>query len=142
MPDAYLTLAHQWFDEVWNQQCEATIDRLMTPDTVVYGLEGDTAAPMNGPDAFKVFYHSIIGAIPDIHIDVLETLQDGDLIAVRCKVSGTHTGNTLGVMATGKPVCFGGIAMMRVRDGLFVEAWNHFDFSKLYRQLAPDPEAD
>ena len=142
MADDYPTPAHQWFDRVWNQQREETIEEMMSPDAVVYGLEGDTAAPMYGPSAFTPFYHSIIGAIPDIHVEVLESIRDGDLLAVRCEVTGTHTGNTLGVLATGKTVCFGGMSMMRIRDGQFVEAWNHFDFGKLYRQLAPDPDVD
>ena len=37
--------------------------------------------------------------------------------------------------STGKPVAFEGMLMFRVRDGKVVEAWNSFDFLKLFQQM-------
>ena len=48
---------------------------------------------------------------------------------------GTHRGDTLGFKATQQPVAFEGITIVRLRDGKIVEAWNHFDFMKMFQQL-------
>ena len=39
--------------------------------------------------------------------------------------------------STGKPVAFEGMLMFRVwvRDGKVVEAWNSFDFLKMFQQM-------
>jgi predicted ester cyclase len=50
-------------------------------------------------------------------------------------VRGGHAGDSLGFKATGARAEFDGIAIVRVSNGKFVEAWNNFDFMKMYRQL-------
>ena len=39
------------------------------------------------------------------------------------------------MQATGKPIAFEGTLMFRVRDGKAVEAWNSFDFLKMFQQM-------
>jgi predicted ester cyclase len=68
-------------------------------------------------------------------ITVEDTIAEGDKVAVRCSVRGKHTGNTLGITATQTPVEFTGMSIVRIKDGKIVEAWNNFDFMKMYRQL-------
>src|SRR2546428_13954170 len=64
-----------------------------------------------------------------------DQIAEGDLVATRCSVRGKHTGDSLGFAATGSPVEFTGITITRIKDGKIVEAWNNFDFMKMYRQL-------
>ena len=47
----------------------------------------------------------------------------------------THTGAGFGMESTGKPVAFEGMLTFRVRDGKVVEAWNSFDFLKMFQQM-------
>jgi hypothetical protein len=47
----------------------------------------------------------------------------------RCLVRGTD-------VKTGKPVQFGGVAIVRTRRGQIVEGWNHFDFHHMAQQIA------
>ena len=44
------------------------------------------------------------------------------------------------VAATGKPVEFWGMCILRIRDGQIVEAWNTFDFLNFYQQLGMVPQ--
>jgi predicted ester cyclase len=59
----------------------------------------------------------------------------GDKVSARCSVRATHSGDSLGIEATDKPVEFTGITMLRVKDGQIAEAWNNFDFLKLFQQI-------
>ncbi len=74
--------------------------------------------PIKGPEAFKPFYRAFRSAIPDIKIVVRQCITEGNMCAVRCDVSGTHQGNGLGVAATGRPIFFTGIAILRVEHGM------------------------
>ena len=58
-----------------------------------------------------------------------------DLVVAYCKIKATHTGAGFGIKFSGKPVAFEGMLMFRVRDGKVVEAWNSFDFLKMFQQM-------
>ena len=73
--------------------------------------------------------------ISRFRITVEDALVDGDRIAVRCVVSGTHTGPGITAQPTGKSAEFTGVCIARVQGGKIAEAWNNFDFLSLYQQL-------
>jgi len=60
---------------------------------------------------------------------------DGDKIVARCRVTGSHQGEGIGLTPTDQPVDFTGMVIVRVADGKIVEAWNEFDFMKMYDQV-------
>jgi steroid delta-isomerase-like uncharacterized protein len=126
------TVMRTWFDEVWNHGREDTIDRLFATDCVAHGLPG---GPINGPAAFRGIFTVFRGAFPDIHIDVERTICTGDSVAAEVRVTGTHSGDTLGIAPTGRRIDFRGMAMARIADGQVRECWNCFDFLTMYQQL-------
>jgi steroid delta-isomerase-like uncharacterized protein len=128
-PDAVM---RAWFEEVWNQGREDTIDRLFAADGIAHGLPG---GPMRGPEAFKQVFKVFRGAFPDIHITVERAVTQGDMVTVHCRVTGTHTGSSLGVAPTGNRVEFEGMTIGRVVDGQIREGWNCFDFLTMYQEL-------
>ncbi|MDR3418253.1 MAG: ester cyclase [Nevskia sp.] len=129
------TFAHHWFDEVWNKGNADAIDRLFAPDAIAHGLTNPTGGPVRGPASFKPFHRSFCRAFPDIHVEVADAVTEGDMIAARCRVKGTHLGDGLGVPPSGRHVDFTGMAFMRVRNGRIVEAWNNFDFETMRAQI-------
>lgn len=127
------TIVHEWFDQVWNHGDESAIDRLFAADGVAHGLEGVT---MRGPAEFKPFYHQFRQAFPDITVEVVDSVVEGDKIAARCLVRGTHTGPCNGLEGSGCNIEFTGMVIVHVRNGQILESWNNFDFSTLNAQLA------
>jgi steroid delta-isomerase-like uncharacterized protein len=132
-------LMRRWFEEVWNKGRVEAIDEMFAPDGIAHGLGGADGAPLRGPEGFKPFFHAFKGAFPDIEVVVEDAIAEGDKVAARCSVRGKHQGHTLGFAATGRPVEFHGICIVRVRDGQIVEAWNNFDFLNMYQQLGVAP---
>ena len=63
------------------------------------------------------------------------TIEADDHVAARVTVTGTHTGRGLGIEPTGRAFRVNGMVMARIRDGQFVEGWNHFDLLGLFGQL-------
>ena len=129
------TLAHEWFEEVWNKSQINAIDRLLADGAVAHGLFDEHGHELRGPAGFKPFFLQFTKAFPDIHIDVVDTISEGDKIAARCLVTGTHRGEMLGASASNRPIEFTGITILRVKDGKIVEAWNNFDFQALSKQI-------
>ena|SRR6266404_9786703 len=129
------TLAHEWFDEVWNKRKMEAIDRLLVQDIIAHGLVDEKGNEIRGPSEFKKFFVQFTSAFPDIHVEVADTISEGDKIAARCIVTGTHRGDTLGVPGSNKPVRFTGVAILRIKDGKIAEAWNSFDFQGLSKQI-------
>lgn len=127
-------LLRRWFEEVWNKGRTEAIDEMYAEDCVAHGL-GENGGPVEGIEAFKAFHKAFYGAFPDVVVTVEDTICEGDKVAARCSVRGRHTGDTLGFAATNEPAAFSGIAICRVKDGKFVEAWNCFDFLTMHRQL-------
>ncbi len=130
-----VTLARRWFEEVWNQKRVATINELLTDNVLAHGLVGPDGKEVRGPAAFKSFHQHFCTAFPDIHITVEDVLQDGDKVAARCSVTGTHRGSNLPVAATNNAINITGMCILRVEEGKIAEAWNNFDFLKMYQQI-------
>jgi steroid delta-isomerase-like uncharacterized protein len=129
------TFLHRWFEEVWNQGREEAIDEMFAPDGVAHGLKSAEGESIRGTEQFKELYRSFRRAFPNIRITVDETVTEGDKIAARCTVRAVHEGDGIGFAATNQPVEFTGLALVRVRDGKIVEAWNEFDFLKMFSQI-------
>lgn len=135
MTKEYATVLHRWFDEVWNIGRAETIDELLDPNAIVYGLTESSDSGMQGADAFKTFYASFRGAFPDIRVEIQDSVTEGDKIVARCVVYATHSGDGLAVAASGKQVKFSGMCQVRVKDGRITEAWNSFDFLTMMQQI-------
>ena len=125
-------IVRAWFKEVWDEGREESIDRLLAPYAVAYGLPG---GPIQGPTAFKPFFRMFREALGDLTIDVVRTVVQGDMVAAHCHVTARHAGATLGGDPTQQPLDFWGIAMLRVEDGKIVEGWNCFDMLSMYQQI-------
>jgi steroid delta-isomerase-like uncharacterized protein len=128
-------LVRRWFEEVWNKGRVEAIREMFSEDGVAHGLSDDAGNTLLGPAAFETFHATFRDAFPDMAITVEDTVSEGDKVAARCSVRGKHTGNSLGFAATQSPVEFTGITIVRIKNGKIVEAWNNFDFMKMYRQL-------
>jgi steroid delta-isomerase-like uncharacterized protein len=134
------SLVHRWFDEVWNQGREETIDELFGEDGVAFGL-GAGEAPVYGPAGFKVFWRNIRAALPDVQISVEDTVAEGDKVATRVVLQGTHQGEGLGVKPAGRRVRIAGIVLVQFADGRIIRGWNSWDQLGLLQQLGALPSA-
>jgi steroid delta-isomerase-like uncharacterized protein len=135
MSERNKALIKRWFEEVWNQGRGEVIDELLADEVVIHGLVDGAGNPVNGVKGFRDFHAQFRGAFPDLNVSVEDTIAEGDLVVARCSVRGRHSGDHLGFNATNAPVQFEGVAITRIANGKIVEAWNHFDFLEMNRQL-------
>jgi steroid delta-isomerase-like uncharacterized protein len=141
MSDSAAAIAQRWFEEVWNQGRDETIDELFGPDTVAHGL-GESDAPIRGPEEFRPFYRNMRDTFPDCHITITDVVEDSHQAVVRFDFQGTHKGAGLGIPPTGRRIYVKGMTLVKVRDGKIVEGYNIWDQLGLLRQLGVFPKAE
>ena len=136
MPMSPKQVATTWFESVWNRKDPAAIDRYLAPDAKMHGL-GEVPMQM---DDFKRMHQTFCAAFPDIRIEVVRTVSEGDMVVALCHVTGTHGGHGLGGAPTQKRIDMWGMGMARVADDRIVEGWNAWDFMTLYQQVGMLPK--
>jgi steroid delta-isomerase-like uncharacterized protein len=125
------TVARRWFQEVWNERRDETIDELMTPDSAGHVEGGD----MRGPDDFRKMRATFLAALPDIRLIIEDVVGEGDRVAVRWRAVGTHTGDGFGFPATRQSIDVRGTSWLVIRDGKVVEGWDTWNLGALLASL-------
>lgn len=111
---------------------EKMIDEVVAPDVVFH-----TPVPMEatGAQALKQVWTVLLRAFPDLRVTAEDVLTDGDKIVCRNTVTGTHGGEYRGMPATGKPVSYSEIFIVRFAGGRVAEIWGVVDVLTQLRQL-------
>jgi len=78
-------------------------------------------------DTFKETFAEAREGFPDLSITVEDVMADGDRVAARVTMRGTHRGAFQGIAPTGKRVEVRAIDMFRISGGKIVEHWGHAD---------------
>ena len=124
-------LTEQWFEQVWTVGRHDAIDELAHENLVAHGLYLENGEAVVTRDQFKEFHREFCGALSGISIDVEDLVAEGDKVAARCTARGIHSGDNPG----DTPVEFTGISIVRFENGQIIEAWNEFDFLRLFKQI-------
>lgn len=109
---------------------------LYREDTVLHGYAG--VEP--GLASIKLFYQNAIwAAFPDARVHVEDMIEEGDKLACRFIMTGTHQGTFMGVAATGKAISMPGITILRFEKERCVERWSSADFVGVLAQIGALP---
>src|SRR3712207_2730681 len=81
-------------------------------------------------------------AFPDLHFAIEHLVAEGDTVAGRVTLSGTHEGPLMGMPPTGRSVRQASMHFVRFRDGKAIEHWGVRDDLSMMRQLGviPSPQ--
>jgi steroid delta-isomerase-like uncharacterized protein len=89
-----------------------------------------------GQEAWRQGFELMRHAFPDLNARIEDIVAAGDRVAVRLRFRGTHSGEFLGIPATGRAVEYASYEFYRVADGLIAEEWICSDLASLLRQLS------
>jgi steroid delta-isomerase-like uncharacterized protein len=92
--------------------------------------------PRLGQQAWRQGFEMIKHAFPDLQADIEDIVAAGDKVALRLRFRGTHTGDFLGIPATGRAIEYVSHEFYRIADGLIAEEWICSDTATLLRQLS------
>ena len=139
MPDADIRTIHRRiFEEGFNQHNMDLVADLISPDYVNY----DLPAPAPGREGFKQVMAMFFTAFPDMRVTLERALVEGDAVASRGVITGTHQGPFQGIPPTGKQVTVKYMDMWRFAGGQAVENWVQLDMLGLLQQLGAIPQPE
>jgi len=116
----------------------STYDRVLSPDWIDLPL---APGQEQGPAGMAAQIALFRAAMPDYDVQHQDLLVDGDKVAVRNTVSGTHQGAFMGHAPTGRRIEMRTMDIHQVRDGKIVTTWHLEDFAGLMAQLTAPADA-
>jgi predicted ester cyclase len=120
-----------------NGQDDATIDRVLARNFQFYGRDG-----LRSRTGLKRYFAELHQAFNDLSLQVHENvgvLVEDDLIALRTIVTGTHTGDYLGVAPTNTSIQTSISHILRFRDDQIIEHWPVMDTYRILVKIGAIP---
>ncbi len=106
---------------------------------VAEGYLNHNVVVADGREANRQFWSSFFTGLPDLTATVEDVVVAGDRVVGRFVYRGTHTGDLLGIPATGRSVEMRSIDIWRVADGMFVEHWDELNLLEVFQQVGVIP---
>ena len=131
----------RWFDEGCSHGNVDLADELYSAEYVTHAVGPQFAPTLEG---LKMFIRALRQGLPDLRCPMEEVVAEGERVAGRFSLRGTHTGTLLGIPSTGQQVNVGVMVIARFDErGKWVEDWASWDQLGMLQQLGvvPAPRA-
>lgn len=133
-------LVRGFFEDAINTGDLDAFDRYCAPDYVWHGgSDPGGLGDVHGLEDFKQAVAMFFTGFPDLEVEILDMLVDGDRAAVRFRETGTHRGTFVGVAPTGSSVTFSGMGIYRAAGGKLAEEWFVDDSRAIFEQIGAIP---
>ena len=124
MSEANKTLFTRFINEVLNNKNVNAVDELMAANYIDHN---PAPGVPSGTEGMKQLMSMFFSAFPDLHATIDVLVAEGDLVVGSMTNTGTHTGDFMGIPATGKKISFTETHIVRIADGKAVEHWGNQD---------------
>jgi steroid delta-isomerase-like uncharacterized protein len=112
----------------------STFKELIADDVVNHSAP---AGFPNGPESFIFFLNTVLRkGFPDLQVEILDQLAEGDKVTTRKCFRATHTGTFMGIPASNKKVIIHVIDIIRLRDGKYIEHWGMSNLADIIKEIA------
>ncbi len=131
-------LVRRCWEECFNKRNLAIIDELVATEYVWHG----PSLEVSSSEGIKQLCTMFLTAFPDFQMTFEDQVGEGNKIASRWTMRGTHQGDLFGVPPTGKQATVTGIVISRIAGHRIAEEWENFDQLGMMQQLGviPKPE--
>jgi steroid delta-isomerase-like uncharacterized protein len=95
--------------------------------------------PLQGAKGYLAIVMMMRSGFPDIQWSLEEMISEGDRVAARFIMKGTHKGEFFGVPATGKPITVQAMNFYKLSGDQIIEEYGQPDIFGLMRQIGAIP---
>ncbi len=117
--------------ELWSTGNLALADEVLAADFVDHTHPNQAPGPASVKEAVRAFREGF----PDAHITIEQMIGEGDTVAFRLTLRGTHLGTFAGFLPMGKEDILIGVDFIRLANGKIVELWSIQDTFSWAQQL-------
>jgi steroid delta-isomerase-like uncharacterized protein len=125
------------FTDFINTASEDMATELISPNAIFY-VPG-RPEPLQGPSGYLATIGMMRAGFPDIQWTLEELIAEGDKVAARFTMRGTHNGAFFGVPPSGKKIEVKAMNFYRFTDGMIVEEHGQPDLLGLLQQIGAVP---
>jgi steroid delta-isomerase-like uncharacterized protein len=124
-------LARQFMERAFNEGDLTIVDEALAQD----GIDHQEPLGTNFAAHLKEVITMLRTAFPDLHFEIHAMLAEGELVAFRSTMTGTHRGPFQGLLPTGKQISVAHMHFVRFVNGKTSDLWHVWDMASLMRQL-------
>jgi predicted ester cyclase len=135
MSEKNKVVIRRFYDDVFptGRMNLVAIDQYLADDFVGH----DLPPSLNGREGYKRFVGMFAASFSETaQITPHEVISKGDKIVVRWSSAGRHTGEFMGIAATGRRVTVKGIDIFHLADGKIVGLWQEIDLLGILQQIS------
>lgn len=125
------------YEELFHKGNLAAADELIAPDCINH--EVPHGMNNHGPESVRQVVTMLRTGFPDLHFTIEELVAEGDTVAARVTLSGTHLGSFMGMAPTGRSFRQAQMHFVRFRDGKSIEHREVRDDLGMMQQLGVIP---
>lgn len=121
MPASNKAIVRDFNQRVIQHCSREAFETLVATDFINHSAAPGQAGDREGLwHTFKNVLHS---GLSGLQVVVLDQVAEADKVTTRKRITGRHSGNLLGIEATGRVVSIDVIDIVRIRDGQYAEHW-------------------
>ncbi len=126
-------------EEAWDSGDLDALDGLFAPEVLSHANVPWLPPGLAG---WKLAHQNMKAAVPDRLVSIEDMIAEGDLVVVRCRLTGTNRGGLpwAGVGPNDSRIDMQWISVYRIADGRVVETWAINEMMKLVDQLGAPRE--
>ena len=125
----------RWSFEQLNRRDVAAMRQLWSDDTV----ERFPDRTCRGPEEIAAYFEETFAALPDLEVEVVALVEQGDDVSVRWHLTATQEGRIQGIDGTGKRLELDGADQFTLKDGKIVSNFVIFDQMQWARHVGLMP---
>ncbi|MDQ0955631.1 steroid delta-isomerase-like uncharacterized protein [Streptomyces phaeochromogenes] len=125
------------FVEFINTGNEDLAREVISPDAVFHAPSHPE--PLRGPDGYMEVLGMMRSAFPDVQWTLEETVTEGDTVAARFAMRGTHDGEFFGIPASGNKISVQAMNFYYLADGRIVGERGQPDLLGVMQQIGAVP---
>ena len=130
--EANKSAIREYFKEFWDNGNDAAAYAFNHADCIIRFPDTE----LKGPEELKAFAAAFRAGFSEIRVKADQLIGEDDMVAGRWTCDCIHTGEFMGVPASGNPVTFGGFFTYRFVDGKRAESWELMDTPSLMAQIS------
>ena len=131
MSDTNEAVVRRFVDEVLNEGDYAAMRELVHTEYVYRSPDQE----LHGPEALEDLLTGYRTGLPDMKTSVDDLVVSGDKVVISVTFTGTHTGDLMGIPATGNQVSVHGVVLSRIEEGKIIEEREMLDMLGMFQQL-------
>lgn len=123
-------IVNRFFKEGYENKNYAEVIDLVAEDYIDHSPAG-ARSNAQAVEILKI----VAGMFSDLSIKMLDIFAENDLASTRVLYDGVHSGECMGIPATGKRISFEALENFKVVNGKIVESWGYWPDKEIEEKL-------